>query len=360
MALKPLPLNTPLNKDGSTKLAKAWEDYFLTLQGMVVTYAPIDASYIVRTSNSDLTNEQALSSLSTGFVKVTTGTGILSSVSTVGTSDLATTGVTGASYGSASQVATFTVGVDGRLTAAANTSIQITESQVTNLTTDLAAKQPLDATLTSLAAYNTNGLLTQTAADTFAGRTITAGTGTSVSNGSGVSGNPTIAVDINGLTADATPDSANDYVMTYDASATTLKKVLLSNLPSGSLSAATQSDQETSTSTSTYVSPGRQQYHPSASKAWCKITFSGGTPSAAASYNISSLTDNGAGDTRSNFSVAMSSANFVAVVTKSDSTAIANTAHIEGRTTSYVGTRTTNDAGAATDMPVEVACFGDQ
>jgi hypothetical protein len=39
-----------------------------------------------------------------------------------------------------------------------------------------------------------------------------------------------VAVDINGLSADATPDNAADYVMTYDASAATLKKVLLSLL----------------------------------------------------------------------------------------------------------------------------------
>lgn len=55
--------------------------------------------------------------------------------------------------------------------------------------------QPLDATLTALAAFNTNGLLTQTAADTFTGRTLT-GTANQidVSNGNGVSGNPTISL----------------------------------------------------------------------------------------------------------------------------------------------------------------------
>lgn len=41
-----------------------------------------------------------------------------------------------------------------------------------------------------------------------------------------------VGAQINALTADATPDGATDYVVTYDASATTQKKVLLSNLAS--------------------------------------------------------------------------------------------------------------------------------
>lgn len=55
------------------------------------------------------------------------------------------------------------------------------------------SKQNGDSTLTALAAYNTNGILTQTALDTFTGRTIAPGSAKiSINNGDGISGNPTI------------------------------------------------------------------------------------------------------------------------------------------------------------------------
>lgn len=73
--------------------------------------------------------------------------------------------------------------------------------------------------------------------------------------------------------------------------------------------AATQADQETATSTTTYISPGRQQYHPSAAKAWVRFTTIT-TTTIAASYNVTSLTDNGSGDTTINFTTSFSSANY--------------------------------------------------
>lgn len=55
---------------------------------------------------------------------------------------------------------------------------------------------------------------------------LTASTGLAISG-------TNIAVDINGLTEDTTPDEAADFVMTYDTSAATLKKVKPSNLEIG-------------------------------------------------------------------------------------------------------------------------------
>ena len=81
--------------------------------------------------------------------------------------------------------------------------------------------------------------------------------------------------------------------------------------------AATQVQQEAGTALTAPVTPGRQQYHPSASKAW--VNFNGtGTVAIRASYNVASITDNGTGDYTVNFSTAFSSANYSAVLTSGE------------------------------------------
>lgn len=88
-----------------------------------------------------------------------------------------------------------------------NTEYSYLDGVTSSIQTQFSNKQPLDATLTSLAAYNTNGLVTQTAADTFTGRTITAGAGVSVTNGDGVAGNPTISSTITQYTDEMAQDA---------------------------------------------------------------------------------------------------------------------------------------------------------
>jgi len=56
---------------------------------------------------------------------------------------------------------------------------------------------------------------------------------------------------------------------------------------------ASQSAQETGTNTSLIVTPGRQKFHPTAAKAWVQYDSAAGLTS---SYNVTSVTDNSAGN----------------------------------------------------------------
>lgn len=70
--------------------------------------------------------------------------------------------------------------------------------------------QAYDADLAALAAFSSTGIAVRTASDTWAQRTIAAGTGIGVTNGDGVSGNPTVAITDAELLAIAGLTSAAD------------------------------------------------------------------------------------------------------------------------------------------------------
>lgn len=73
--------------------------------------------------------------------------------------------------------------------------------------------------------------------------------------------------------------------------------------------AAAQSDQETATSTTLAVTPGRQQFHPSAAKAWAYFDGkTGGVITTKATYGLSNVARNSAGNYTVTFSTAWSSA----------------------------------------------------
>ena len=94
-----------------------------------------------------------------------------------------------------------------------------------------------------------------------------------------------------------------------------------SNLPTfqdapGGLTAAAQSDMETATSVALGSTPGRQHYHPGHPKVWCVADAAGNID---ASYNMTSVTDNGTGSITFTIATDFSSANWAASINIRDS-----------------------------------------
>lgn len=142
-------------------------------------------------------------------ISVSAGTGLTGGgdLTTSRTINLSNTAVTIGSYGSASQVGSFTVDAQGRLTSATNVSI----------TPAAIGAQPLDGDLTAVAALAGTGLVTRTATNTMTTRSVTVGAGLSVINGDGVSGNPTISITNTGITAGTYGSGSTYPVITVNA-----------------------------------------------------------------------------------------------------------------------------------------------
>jgi len=178
--------------DAGTKLSKTGG----TLTGDLIldTQAKFKgaANYVTLKASAGLTSDITLTlptSVGTnGQVLTTNGSGVLS------WETVASGGGTGAVYSVNSQTGTVTLTTTD--IAEGTNQYFTTARALSAVTASLATKQSVDTTLTSLAAYNTNGILVQTAADTFVGRTLT-GTANrlTVTDGNGVAGDPTINLD---------------------------------------------------------------------------------------------------------------------------------------------------------------------
>ena len=126
---------------------------------------------------------------------------------------------------------------------------------------------------------------------------------------------------------------------------------------------ATQAEQEAGTSVNKVVAPGRQQYHPSAAKAWCMAQWDG---NSAAGYNISSVTDNGAGNMTINYTTSFSSASYVPLLTANGYVGTPNAhqpmtiinSQAAGSVNAYCASSTTGALQDSTYMMF--AAFGDQ
>lgn len=160
---------------------------------------------------------------------------------------------------------------------------------------------------------------------------------------------------------------ADNTLLGYDSTQTTgLRTFTLA----GTLSAAggvltgavaTQAEAESAASLVTAVTPGRQQYHPSAAKFWHRTTYAAGSPTLQASFNVSSLSDTGVGALTVNFTTAFSSANYASFAT-SELSASSSDAYDESftHTTGSVVQRHFEGAALADPTSTQGVGFGDQ
>jgi hypothetical protein len=112
----------------------------------------VQSGYLSSTDWNTFNNKQAAGNYITSLTGDVSASGPGSAAAT-----LATVNANVGNFGSASSVGSFTVNAKGLTTAASSISIQITEAQVTNLTSDLAGKQagPLTGDVTTSGAVAT-------------------------------------------------------------------------------------------------------------------------------------------------------------------------------------------------------------
>jgi hypothetical protein len=127
----------------------------------------------------------------------------------------------------------------------------------------------------------------------------------------------TLPVATDTLVGKATTDTLTNKTLTSP----TLTAPALGTPASGDITnlAASQAQQEAGSALTVAVTPGRQQFHPSAAKAWVRGNMAGAT---GTSYNVTSITDASVGTTVVTFTVPFSAVTYAMSVTASSNTDI--------------------------------------
>lgn len=161
-----------------------------------------------------------------------------------------------------------------------------------------------------------------------------------------------------------------NLTMTHSAGAMTVtgtwtfntRPVFNGNTPwdTGNMTIATQAEQEAAASTTAVVTSGRQHFHPSAAKCWAVVTVSAGTPTLQTSYNITSITDTGAGILTVTIATDFSTANWAAVCTAEGTTGQERHTLAVSKAAGTCNFECYNAAGAQTDPTSwNILGFGD-
>lgn len=128
------------------------------------------------------------------------------------------------------------------------------------------------------------------------------------------------------------------------------------------VTAATKTDQQTGTSTTTVVTPAQQQSHDSAAKAWGVITQSAGTYTLAASYGVASISKTSTGIIVVTLSTAMASTTYAVVAMPTQTTAATTQEAGSNRTTTTFEIRiqSVGTTPALTDSGFSFTVYGRQ
>jgi hypothetical protein len=196
-ATRTLAINIPgLTQDSSPNAA----DYLVTYDASASTHKKIQICDI---DHDVLANFVANEHVNHASVSITAGTGL------TGGGDLTTT-------------RTLSLNVNG-LTADASPDYSADYIPTYDASASTHKKLLLgNIALSSLSGYVANQHIDHSTVS------VTAGTG--LTGGGNITATRTIALDINGLTTDASPDTASDFIPTFDASTTSQKKILMSSI----------------------------------------------------------------------------------------------------------------------------------